>query len=194
MVEIASSKLAAFGITTEVVAAEELDIFAESYLTAGGMRFDGAFSNFAPLNCVDDLAPVVRGLARLLRPGAPAMLVLFGTFSVGEMLVECLRGRARRAFRRLRSGPVPAQIGGKCFAVRYHRGHAIVSAMRPWFRHVRRFGIGVLVPPSAAEPWISRHHDLLGFLELADRAANRQLAIFGDHILYHFERTEVKAP
>jgi 2-polyprenyl-3-methyl-5-hydroxy-6-metoxy-1,4-benzoquinol methylase len=31
--------------------------------------FDGAFSNFSGLNCVDDLAAVAQKLARLLRPG-----------------------------------------------------------------------------------------------------------------------------
>jgi methyltransferase family protein len=32
--------------------------------------FDGAFSNFSGLNCVEDLAAVARNLARLLKPGA----------------------------------------------------------------------------------------------------------------------------
>jgi ubiquinone/menaquinone biosynthesis C-methylase UbiE len=194
MVRIARTKLSPLGIAAEVAAAEELDLFAEHYLATGCALFDGAFSNFAPLNCVDDLSPMARGLARLLKPSAPAMLVLFGTLSPGEMLVECMRGRPRRAFRRLQRGPVPAQIGGRDFMVRYHRGRAIETVMQPWFRFVRRFGIGVVVPPSAAEPWISRHRALLGILEVVDRFANRPLATFGDHILYHFERTDVKAP
>lgn len=194
MVELANLKLAAVGGAAEVVAAEELDAFATCYLNAGGEPFDGAFSNFAPLNCVDDLSPVARGLARLLKPRAPAMLVVFGTLSAGEMLVECLRGRTQQAFRRFKRGPVPAQVGGQALAVRYYRGYELASAMKPWFRFVRRFGIGVFVPPSAAEPWISRHRALLGLLELADRLARRPLAAFGDHILYHYERTDVSAP
>jgi ubiquinone/menaquinone biosynthesis C-methylase UbiE len=194
MVGIARAKLSRFGIAADVAAAEELDMFAEYYLATGGAPFDGAFSNFAPLNCVDNLSPTARGLARLLKPGAAAMLVIFGTLSPGEMLVECMRGRPRSALRRLRRGPVPARIGGRDFMVQYHRGRTIASAMRPWFRLVRRFGIGVFVPPSAAEPWISRHRALLGILERVDRFANRPLATFGDHILYHFQRTDVKAP
>jgi hypothetical protein len=60
--------------------------------------------------------------------------------------------------------------------------------MRPWFRLVRRIGIGVAVPPSAAEPWISGHPHLLGAMEAIDRVVSRPLAPLGDHVLYHFER------
>src|SRR5207248_4234 len=122
---------------------EELYSFAERYEASGSAAFDGAFSNFAPLNCIDDLSPVARGLARLLKPGSAAILVLFGTMAPGEVVVECLRGRPERAFRRFRSGPVPAEFGGFTFGVRYHRPGAIISVMRPWFRLVRRLGIGI---------------------------------------------------
>ena len=50
-----------------------------------------------------------------------AILVLFGTFSPGEKIVEALRGRPRNMFRRLARGAVPAQLGGHEFTVRYHR-------------------------------------------------------------------------
>ena len=48
------------------------------------------------------------------------------------------------------------------------------------------------VPPSAAEPWISRHPALVRTLERMDRALSRPLAPFGDHVLYWFERTDVE--
>ena len=96
MVANAKAKLAPMGARAEIVAGEELEEFAASYLSAGGTMFDGAFSNFAPLNCIADLGPVARGLARLLKPGAPAMLVLFGTFCPGEIATEMLRGRPAR--------------------------------------------------------------------------------------------------
>jgi SAM-dependent methyltransferase len=80
MVGLANAKLSLFGARAEVATGEELEDFATRHLSGGGKQFDGAFSNFAPLNCVVDLKPVARGLARLLKPGAPAMLVIFGTF------------------------------------------------------------------------------------------------------------------
>ena len=56
--------------------------------------------------------------------------------------------------------------------------------MTPAFRMTRRLGIGIFVPPSAAEPWISGHPAILQSLERLDRIASRPLAIFGDHVLY----------
>ncbi len=194
MVAIAQEKLSILGSRAAVASAEELEAFGERHFSANGALFDGAFSNFAPLNCVEDLKPVGRGLAKLLRPGAPAMLVLFGTLSPGEMLVETLRCRPGQSLRRFQKGPVPARLGGQAFNVTYHRRAAIKDAMRPWFRLVKAVGVGIFVPPSAAEPWISRQRGLLRLLVTLDRSSERVLARFADHILYHFERTDVAAP
>jgi len=119
--------------------------------------------------------------------------VLFGTVCPAEMLVEALRGRRRNIFRRFAKGDAPARLGGKQFAVRYHRAAELRSAMRPWFDYRSRQAIGLLVPPSAAEPWISRHPHVLSALEWADRPLSRPFAMFGDHVLYRFERTGAPA-
>ena len=194
MVREAGAKLVPYSAEAEVVAAEELPEFAANHFGRGGTLFDATLSNFAPLNCVEDLAPVARGLAALVRPGGHAMLVLFGCHSPGEMITEALRGRLRQALRRLASGPRPARIGAANFTIVYHRGRAVKNAMAPWFRLQLRIGIGVFVPPSAAEPWISRHPRFLGMLEAVDRLVEWPLAGLGDHILYQFERTHTPAP
>jgi SAM-dependent methyltransferase len=120
MVKLSTEKLAPFGATAEIAAGEEMEDFAERYLSAGRALFDGAFSNFAPLNCVNDLTPVARGLARLLNPGATAMLVLFGTCCPGEIAVEVLRGRPHQALRRWKRGTVPARLAKREFHIVYH--------------------------------------------------------------------------
>jgi ubiquinone/menaquinone biosynthesis C-methylase UbiE len=152
-------------------------------------RFDGAYSVFAALNCVRDLSGFSAGLARLLRPGASLMLVVFGTCCPGEMVVELIRGRPRNMFRRFSRGDIPARLGGQPFTVRYHRARDLQRILAPHFQLTDRRGIGVFIPPSAAEPWISQHPHLLRTLEMLDRLAGRPLAAFGDHILYHFVRT-----
>lgn len=192
MVSIAGPKLAdrAAAATAEVWPAEAMESLVDAREADEEPRFDGAFSNFAALNCVTDLAPVARGLARLLRPGAPALLVIFGTMPPGEIVVELLRRNPRAAFRRLARGDVDARLGGRHFTVRYHRRGDVVRAFAPWFGLARTRGIGVFVPPSAAEPWISRHPRFLGALEALDRAAAAPLAALGDHVLYHLVRTE----
>ena len=65
MVAQAKVKLEPLGSQTAITAGEELDTFATRHLSAGGAMFDGALSNFAPLNCIVDLGPVARGLAQL---------------------------------------------------------------------------------------------------------------------------------
>lgn len=189
MVSLARGKLAPLGGLAQIVAGEELETFAANYLAAGGGLFEGAFSNFAPLNCVVDLAPVARGLARLVRPGACAMLVVFGTLCPGEVLTELLRGRPHQALRRFMRGQATARLAKHDFPIVYHRRTALQRAFAPWFRLERRLGIGVSVPPSGAEPWISRHPHLLAAMEQFDRVASRRLALFGDHVLYQFRRT-----
>lgn len=177
MVRVAAQRL---GSRTAVMPAEHL----------GDLKmgpFDGAFSNFAALNCVRDLVSVAEGLSRLVRPGGQALLVFFGGCAPGEVVVQLLKKDVRAAFRRLHHD-APARLGGREFTVRYHRPWEITSAMRPWFKLVRRQGIGVLVPPSAAEPWISRHPRLLSAMEAADRLVGGAMAGLGDHVLYHFER------
>jgi SAM-dependent methyltransferase len=194
MVSVARAKLARVDSQADVVAAEEMNEFAGHYLAAGKSRFDGAFSNFAPLNCVLDLAPTARGLARLLKHGAPAILVFFGTLCPGEMLTELLRRRPHLALRRLRQGQIPARLANREFSVIYHHRAAIRRAFGPWFVLEKRMGIGVTVPPSAAEPWISQHPRLLAGMEKLDQLLSRPLALFGDHVLYQFRRTDVEPP
>lgn len=189
MVRIARQKLLPFGSEAALTRAEDLEDFAARHLSADGRLFDGVFSNFAPLNCVANLDGVARGLARLLTPGAPAMLVLFGTLCPGEILTELLRGRPERALRRFRSGDVQARLGRHEFAVTYHRRAALARAFAPWFVLEKLIGIGITVPPSAAEPWISRHPRLLSTMERLDRMLSRPFARFADHILYQFRRT-----
>jgi len=189
MVGAARAKLARWpGVEFQVAVAEDLDVLGERPL------FDGAYSNFAALNCVPDLTTFGRGLARRLRPGAFALLVVFGTCCPGEWVVEGLRGRPRAMFRRLARGDVAARLNKQDFAVRYHRAADLARALSPWFRPAGRRGVGVFVPPSAAEPWISGHPRLLAGLEALDRVVSRPLAGLGDHVLYRFVRTEEASP
>jgi SAM-dependent methyltransferase len=194
MVEVAAGKLRGHGVPAPLVlCAEELARLADVREAAGEPPFDGAFSNFAALNCVTALEPVAHALARLVRPGGQLVLVLFGTCPPGEVVVQLARRDVRAAFRRLARGDVAARLGGRHFTVRYHRPADVARALRPWFRPVARRGIGVFVPPSAAEPWISRHPTLLRMMAALDRAASRPLALLGDHVLFQLARTTASA-
>jgi SAM-dependent methyltransferase len=177
-------------VTAERVSLEELDAWAAA---RHGAAFDGAFSNFASLNCVTDHASVAHGLARLLPPGKRALLVVFGPCCPGEVLVLLARGKVRAAFRRLAPTPAPARVGGETFAVTYPSPRTLARAFTPWFHLRRMFGVGVFLPPSSAEPAASRFPRFLEALERLDRLAARPLALLGDHVLLDFERTDVSA-
>ena len=193
MVQIVRQKAQAAGLSrgieTRRVVLEELEEFARE-----GHSFDGAFSNFAALNCMADLSPCARGLAHMLPAGAHALLVVFGPCCPGEIVVQLTRGDRQAAFRRLAGGAVPARLGGRNFTVQYPTPAAIARMFAPWFRIVRTRGIGVFVPPSAAEPMISRYPRLLRALEGLDRLAAAPLAWLGDHVLLDFERSTEPAP
>lgn len=195
MIEVARAKLLPLDAPEPMaVNAGSLDRMAAGLVALNGGAFDGAFSNFAALNCVTDLAPTARGLARLIKPGGRAVLVVFGTASVGEVVVQLVRLDPGAAFRRLARGKVRARLGGRGFTVRYHRRSDIVKAMAPWFSLAATKGIGVFVPPSAAEPWISGWPSLVRRLQAADTIVSDVLAPLGDHVLYAFQRTAATVP
>ena len=121
------------------------------------------------------------------------MLVLFGTLCPGEMVTEILRGRSHLALRRFIRGEAPARLAKHEFHVVYHRKKDLLHTFAPWFVLERTLGIGVTVPPSAAEPWMSQRPRLLRALEIMDQSLARPFAALGDHVLYQFRRTDISA-
>ena len=195
MVEIATQKIRGAGFDPDrapvrQLVLEEMADFARAQVLAGrAPEFDGVYSNFASLNCVRDIGALANTLARLVREGGSCALVVFGPLSIGEIVVELLRGRPKAAFRRLRRGPAPARLGGERFEVWYPSPDELARAFAPYFSLRNVWGIGILVPPSAAEPWISQFPRLVTALARADRVLSRPLARLGDHVLIHLQRT-----
>ena len=151
--------------------------------------FDGAFSNFAGLNCIQDLSQTARELARLLRPGAQVLLCFAGRFCAWELAYYSLQGQLRKAFRRL-GGSTIARVGGGRIRVYYPSLGRIVRAFRPAFSVRSIVGIGITVPPSYLESWAQRHTGLVHACDALDRVMCcwRGLRVAGDHMLVHLER------
>jgi ubiquinone/menaquinone biosynthesis C-methylase UbiE len=148
--------------------------------------FDGALSNFAGLNCVSDLASAGRQLARMLRPGAKALMCVFGKFCLWEIIWYSAQAEFGKAFRRLRNNVVHTGLGN----IRYQPVHELTRSFAPHFRLLQLRGIGVAVPPSYLEPWALRFPFALQSAAKVDSWAGRLpvLRDFGDHILLRFER------
>ena len=99
-------------VRPQLLAAEDLASLQER-------SFDGAFSNFGALNCVEDLRQLARDLAILLKPGATALLCWMGPCCMWEIAWYLAQGNPAKAFRRLRRGGVTARLSERA-SVRVH--------------------------------------------------------------------------
>jgi SAM-dependent methyltransferase len=151
--------------------------------------FDGAFSNFSGLNCLADLRPVARNLAKLVKPGGRVVLCLWSRICVAEVAWFLAHGQIRKAFRRLR-GKARARVGGLTLEVFYPTVRGVRLMFAPWFRLESRTAIGLFVPPSYLEGLVHDHGKAFAFLEKLDRILSAR-PIFrdaGDHVLLEFVR------
>lgn len=185
MVEAAHRKAAAAGLDGSI----EVHHLPAEELAAGDVLsgpFDGAFSDFGGLNCVADLEPVARGLARRLRPGAPVLLCVMGPVVPWEWAWYLGHGDLRRAFRRLR----PGGVSWRGLTVRYPSIRALQRAFAPGFRTLRVGAVGALLPPTYAEEWTRRHPRLLANLARWERRLEQMppLPWLADHYLIELER------
>lgn len=155
-----------------------------------GFGFDGAFSNFGGLNCVEDLSAVARSLSALLKPGAPLLLCVMSRYVAWEMVWFVLQGRMRQAARRLGQQPVKVKLGESSVDCWYRTVRSIRRAFSPHFRLRRWRGVGVSVPPSYLERHAAEHPRIMSLLERLDPYAGRTPVLRGlaDHLLLTFER------
>jgi SAM-dependent methyltransferase len=153
--------------------------------------FDGAFSNFGALNCVQDLRPFARDLAAVLNPGATALLCWMGPCCAWEIVWYLATGKPGKAFRRFHRDGVSAQLaGGANLRVRYPSVRELVRTFAPEFRLKSLKGIGIAVPPSYIESWANRLPRLFDFSVRADSLLGHCPGIraLADHVLLEFRR------
>jgi ubiquinone/menaquinone biosynthesis C-methylase UbiE len=155
--------------------------------------FDGAFSNFGALNCVQDLRSLARDLAALLNPGATALLCWMGPCCLWELAWYLAKGKPRKAFRRFHREGVTTRVGEANIRVRYPSVRELARTFAPEFQLKSIKGIGVAVPPSYLESWVKR---LPGLFDLTVRADSLLsycpgIRVLADHVLLEFQREDV---
>jgi len=158
-------------------------------LPTDGM-FDGAFSNFGAINCIEDLKSLSRVLYERLKPGAKLLVCGLGPYCVWEIAWYLTRGQPRKAFRRLRSGNATRILSGTPLRVYYPTARSLERTFAPEFCLKSVKGVGVLVPPSYLESWANRFPGLLRLAIKADSGIERcpGLRELADHILFNLER------
>jgi ubiquinone/menaquinone biosynthesis C-methylase UbiE len=192
MIQITARRVKNSGMQSFVhphlLAAEELASLQSAVL------FDGAFSNFGALNCIDDLRSLASDLAGLLRPGAIALLCWMGPCCAWEIAWYLAQGKAKKAFRRLRRGGVTARLADDAVVrVHYPSVRYISRMFHPEFRLESLRGIGISLPPSYVESWVASSPRWFDACVKADSVLGRcpGLRVLADHILLRFERMNV---
>jgi SAM-dependent methyltransferase len=185
MLDVARAKLGEAGLPGSVEL-RRLGIDEVERLEGLAPPLDGAFSNFGGLNCVADLPRVARALATLLKPAARVVVCVMGPLVPWEWVWLLSHGRGRSALRRLSA----AGVQWRGLTVRYPSVGAMRRAFAPQFATRRVGGLGVLLPPSYAEPWARRHRGLVERLDRWERRLESWPIVpwFADHYLLEMER------
>jgi SAM-dependent methyltransferase len=152
-------------------------------------RFDGVFSNFSGLNCIEDLKPVATALSSLLHHNNRLLLCFSTRYCWSEFLYYTLRGEFRKAVRRW-GGRTTAVLDGVPLTIYYPTVREICRSFAPHLRLSEQIGIGVAIPPSYMEPQIRSYPVLFRVLCKLEAMLARLpiLRSIGDHVLLCFEK------
>jgi len=156
-----------------------------------GARFDAAYANFGPLNCVVDPDSSARMIARRLLPGGVLVASVIGRVCPWEIAVHLGRGEVSRALVRFRRGLVPVPLEGRTVWTRYYapgeleRIFAGAGMLRVSLR-----ALGLFVPPPYLQAFAERHKALVAALQRFEDRVGAWPAIraCGDHFLLVFRK------
>lgn len=169
----------------------EADLTYQPADSSAGGQFDGAFSNFGGLNCVEDLQLLAAWLADVIKPRGALILVPLNRWCAWEIGWHVLHGQPRTAFRRLQRGGVQAIIGSGTLRVWYPSLATLRRVFAPQFQLQRVSGLGVCLPPSYLEPAVQRRPALFRRLRRIDQATHQHWPFkrLADHLILEFERS-----
>jgi ubiquinone/menaquinone biosynthesis C-methylase UbiE len=145
-------------ITTEICSYTSLE-----NLAAKG-PYDHIFSNFAGLNCTDELGKVLSSLSPLLTQNGVVTLVVLPKFCLWEFLLIA-KGKTKTALRRFcgKKG-ARSHIGGEYFRCWYYNPSYITEKLKKDFDVLLLEGLCTLVPPSYMERFAEKHPRMYAYL------------------------------
>jgi len=186
MIGVAKRKLQAAPCQSRV----HFDVLRNEDLACLVGSFDGAFSNFAGMNCSRDWQNIAAGLARLVKPGGHVLLCIMGRVCLWEIVYFLMRGQVIKAFRR-RSRNQVARIGINSVDVYYASVGDARKAFCKEFTLRGWRGVGIFVPPSYCEPLFAGRNRMLRIFAVIDRLVGALPGVrcCGDHVLLDFVRS-----
>ena len=151
--------------------------------------FDGAFSNFSGLNCVNDLGAVAASLTDLVKEGGHLLFCFSNRFCLIEVAHYLMRGQWQKALRRW-NGHTVATLGDLKLPVYYPGLRQIRRHFAPHFTLRSYIGVGVAVPPSYCERWVRQHRGVFRVLCRLEKILSPLpgFRLTGDHILLCFKK------
>jgi ubiquinone/menaquinone biosynthesis C-methylase UbiE len=119
--------------------------------------YDYIYSNFAGLNCTNQLDTVLLSLAPLVKPGGYISLVILPKFCLWETLL-IFRGAYTTATRRFfsKNGRV-ANVEGAQFKCWYYNASFVQKTLKNHFTPIAHEGLCTLVPPSYISSFAEKH-------------------------------------
>jgi SAM-dependent methyltransferase len=151
----------------------------------GEGKFDGAYSNLGPLNCVPDLTAVASACASLLRPGGALVFTVIGRVCPWEIVHYAWRRRWPRVKIRFARSVVPVGMNKRTIWTRYYTPREFYRAFMPEFTLEHYRGLCVFAPPPYLT-WVrDKHPRFHEWLWRVDRrtAGWPLLRSIGDHFL-----------
>jgi ubiquinone/menaquinone biosynthesis C-methylase UbiE len=132
-----------------------------------GGPYDAVFSDLGGLNCIADLAPVVRSLPRVLRPGGLVTWVIMPPVCLWELAL-IFTGRLRLALRRLAPRGTLAHLEGLHFTVYYFSPPEVRRAFGADYRPLEIEGLSVITPTAESKNLAKRHPSVYRALSWLD--------------------------
>jgi ubiquinone/menaquinone biosynthesis C-methylase UbiE len=154
-------------------------------------RYEGAFSNFGPLNCLTEWKTLAHNLSKILRPGGIAAFGVMSPACLWEPIWHGLHGNWRTATRRWKKTVTfqpTTPIEG--IQVSYPSIRRLRQDMEPYFECVQVMPLGVFVPPSDVYGAVEKRRWLLDKLLFLEKHLGHHalLAPFGDHYWIEFRK------
>jgi ubiquinone/menaquinone biosynthesis C-methylase UbiE len=155
MIKVLSEKVKQAALDTSI-STESCSFTALDTLQQKG-PFDCIFSNFAGLNCTDNLQQVLGNFDGLVKPGGIIVLVILPEFCLWETLL-IFRGKFKTAIRRFFSHRGrKAKIDHAEFTCWYYNPGIVRKILKDRFTILELEGLCTIVPPSYIESFPEKH-------------------------------------
>lgn len=147
-------------------------------------HFDGVFSNFGALNCIDDWRPLAEYLSVHVKSGGKVCFGIMSPYCAWEFIWHALHWKWGIALRRLRGD----DFGD--LHISYPTIKHMTDDFSPYFKRINVMPLGLFLPTSALFDVVQKRAKLMNTLvNLEKRSENvSQIALFADHYWIEFER------